>query len=303
MKSRRLTTWICALCLAASTLGPAWGQAVESKTVPPEQLNASIDEVLKKREFTWRMPREPAPEEEAALTEKTLFARFVEDLSVMMKKVGKAIIRVMKKIDRWLDRVFPDKDTTKVDSGDYDLTWQEGVRVLMFLLLATTSCVLAILLYRRIRQGRAGPSHVMSATPKIAVNIEDPDVPADTLPSNEWLVMAEAFLKEGNGRLAIRAFFLAGLSHLASENRLTLLKSKSNRDYTTELIRHDHDRPDIIEAFRQQTGTLECVWYGTHQATPDLLERARSHCMTLLRYRLAQTTTHTSNPSITAGSS
>jgi hypothetical protein len=72
-------------------------------------------------------------------------------------------------------------------------------------------------------------------------------------------------------RLALRAFFLSGLAHLAAREVLTLARHKSNRDYEAELRRRARDQPPLLEAFAQNIAVVERVWYGQHAVDAEAL--------------------------------
>ena len=70
-----------------------------------------------------------------------------------------------------------------------------------------------------------------------APDIADENVRADQLPEDGWTKLARELLERGEFRLAMRAFYLASLSHLAARNLISIARFKSNRDYERELRR------------------------------------------------------------------
>ena len=151
-----------------------------------------------------------------------------------------------------------------------DLSWQAEVRLLMFVLLAITCSVLAIVLVRLWTRRRQRVTAAVAVPVAAAPDLQSEDVTADLLPSDEWMMMAGDLLNKGEFRLAMRAMFLASLAYLAYVGRLTLSRHKSNRDYCRELERKARDRAEALEAFGENVRSLERVWYGMHPATAEL---------------------------------
>jgi len=81
--------------------------------------------------------------------------------------------------------------------------------------------------------------------------------------------LARELLERGELRLAVRAFYLATLAHLAERNLLTLAKFKSNRDYERELTRRGHALAELPGLFGQNVSVFERVWYGLHDVNQD----------------------------------
>ena len=83
--------------------------------------------------------------------------------------------------------------------------------------------------------------------------------------------MGRSLLEQGDLRLALRAFYLASLSHLASRGLITITRSKSNRDYERELRRRGHAIPDLPALFGENVGIFDRIWYGLHEVNADLV--------------------------------
>ncbi|MEZ5434587.1 MAG: hypothetical protein R3F31_26160 [Verrucomicrobiales bacterium] len=67
------------------------------------------------------------------------------------------------------------------------------------------------------------------------VDLESEEIMASQLPENEWARLARERFQAGDFRLAVRAWFLATLSHLGDRGLVTVARWKSNRDYQIEL--------------------------------------------------------------------
>ena len=95
---------------------------------------------------------------------------------------------------------------------------------------------------------------------------------ADQLPEDGWLKLARELFERGEFRLALRAYYLATLAHLAHRKLLTLAKFKSNRDYETELGRRGHAMPELYQTFRENVSVFDRIWYGLHEVNRDLVQ-------------------------------
>ena len=96
---------------------------------------------------------------------------------------------------------------------------------------------------------------------------------ADQLPGDSWMKLARELLERGELRLALRAFYLASLAHLASRNLISIARFKSNREYERELRRRGHSFPDLLSVFGDNLVSFERIWYGLHEANRELVER------------------------------
>ena len=104
-----------------------------------------------------------------------------------------------------------------------------------------------------------------------APDVIDENVRADQLPEDGWTRLAREFLARGEFRLAMRAFYLASLSHLAARNLISIARFKSNLDYERELRRRAHSFPELLATFNANLGLFEQVWYGRHQVDQTLV--------------------------------
>lgn len=244
--------------------------------VPAGELDSAIETVVARPEFAWRLPRERLAAEEAA-GETGIFTAFWRNAGDMLRKAAGRVWRVIRRWGQWIDDLLEKWDRRRAPRPSArDLDWQTSVRLLMFALLAASASVLAILLLRlwkRRARARAAAAVAVPATP----DIRDDGVKADALPSDEWLRLAGDYAGRGDYRLAMRAVFLACLSHLARCERLTVAAFKSNREYMRELERRARGRPALRAAFAGGVSAIEHVWYGTRAATADDLARLEAN--------------------------
>ncbi|CAA6676644.1 MULTISPECIES: hypothetical protein [unclassified Lentimonas] len=232
--------------------------------VDPRQLDASIDEVLERREFTWRFPREEMNED-------------VEMEIGWLNSFKEMLERWKERIEHWIEQLF-DSEGDK-DESDWDWDGFVGLgEVLSYVLIG---CFILIVVYFAVRAWRLyQPLEALEgsadSSAEVVPDLNSEDVAADSLPRNRWVEMARELIAKGEYRLALRAYFLAQLSALASEGIVVIRLAKSNREYSDEISRRAHGQVDLLELYRQEVSLFESVWYGeraTGQAEIEEMER------------------------------
>ncbi|MBN2418254.1 MAG: DUF4129 domain-containing protein, partial [Deltaproteobacteria bacterium] len=91
------------------------------------------------------------------------------------------------------------------------------------------------------------------------------------LPADRWLHIGYDLMQKQSFRLALRAFYLAALSHLAEKKLITIARYKTNLDYLAELQRRDHEHLDLIKLFSVNIRVFDRSWYGMHEVTDAVL--------------------------------
>ena len=146
------------------------------------------------------------------------------------------------------------------------------MHLLLYLLLAFTLALLAVLILRLCRHLRERT--IAEAQPLPAVlDLRDESIGAEHLSEEGWMKLAFELMERGELRLAIRALFLGTLADLAKRNLVNLARFKSNRDYERELHRRAHSSPGLLAAFGDNVASLERVWYGRHEVHAELVNR------------------------------
>lgn len=265
-----LTLILCAASFnteAAEKAQPLYANdQAASISISPDELNRSIEEIINRREFSWRMPREKLEKNDDSYSGP--FSVVFEWIGDLIKKGVKVIKELIEKFLDWIKKLLPDKDP---DTGLSNADWIYSVRLFLVILLALLGLVLAYLFFR-IWQKRHSTMVKAAMEPVVpAPDIEDDSVRADDLPASRWLNLAKEFAAKGSLRLAMRAIYLAILSHLAEQEMITIEIFKSNLDYETELKRRAYEKKEILAAFSQIVIYFDRVWYGMHKITmPDL---------------------------------
>jgi hypothetical protein len=236
------------------------GQA-SSTGISPVDLDRAINQTLQERKYSWRMPREKAVDEDA---EKGIIGRFFEQALTMLRKWVRATLIWL---DDFFNKLFRRGRSGRGDSG-YGWIW--SLDVLLYSLLAVVICATAIFLMRHWRRKRQ-PVAIATQAIQPAPDLTDENVSAEQLPEDGWTALARELLARGEFRLALRAFYLASLAHLAEKNLVSLAKFKSNRDYERELRRRGHSFPDLLSVFGENVAVFDRSWYGMHKVTGDLV--------------------------------
>lgn len=146
----------------------------------------------------------------------------------------------------------------------------QGLLILVILLSGTA---LGIFLYRLIRDRGRSSMPVTAVAMQPVPDLADETIGADQLPEDEWSRLGRELMERGELRLALRAFHLASLSHLAGRGLVTIARFKSNRDYERELERRGHALPGMAPAFRETVWFFERIWYGLHDVNTDLVRQ------------------------------
>jgi len=258
-----------AFFLMAATASPARAQTAAPAAPPPrsvssQELDRAIEEVIHQRKYTWRMPREKQVDDPSA-SESGVVASF-------FKRIGKMIQNTARKTAEWLERVLRKLfGSPRTGPGSSGYGWIMTKQMLLYGLLAVVISAIALLLIRFWRRRGRAPGAVAAEAVQPAPDLTDENVAPDQLPEDGWTALARELLGRGELRLALRAFYLASLAHLAARNLVSLARFKSNRDYERELRRRAHAFPDLQTLFADNVLAFDRVWYGRHEATGELV--------------------------------
>ena len=250
----RLAAIVLLLC-ALAPAGIAADPPAAAQRVDSAKLSDSIEEVLNRREYTWRLPREEIREQE-----KSWVQRFIEESFASM---GKKI----ESFRKWWRKLWAKKSSGGSDSGEGGFSWTS--RGALYTAIALSIALIAFYLWKARRNLRLA---MVAAQPLAAVpDLRADDVFADQLPEDGWLKLARELMEQGEFRLALRASYLAGLAHLGQRQFITIARHKSNFDYERELRRRARSRDELLAAFDENLEAFERAWYGLHEVTRDTL--------------------------------
>ncbi|MEE4354567.1 MAG: hypothetical protein V2J25_17035 [Desulfatiglans sp.] len=231
-------------------------EPASARSVSPKELTHAIEEVLKKREFAWRIPRAlPKEEVDPKGPLEALMDWALEGVIRMVKTAA----RWMEAFVKWLTDLFP---TSYRPGEPTDKGWVDQVRGLLLLMLAG-AMGLSVVIFWRIRRGRKEAELLVVSEAKTETpDLTKEEIRADDLPVDGWLEVAGQLLAQGSWRLALRAFYLSILANLADHDMIVIAKHKSNHDYERELNRKAHDREEMCALFSKSVQIFESAWYG-----------------------------------------
>lgn len=273
---------LAALILLCLTLtAPVSARAAEptpapapEKAISSEDLNQSIDKVIQQRKYTWRMPRDKAAEEPGG--EEGVLAKFFNNIGRMIRDALKGFFEWLGKgLQSILRKLFGGWTWSPRTGSSFD--WATISRALLYVLVCVVVGAALILFYRLWRNRQRKPEVFETEAIQSLPDITDENVGADQLPEDGWTKMAKDLFARGEFRLALRAFYLASLAHLAERNLISLARFKSNHDYERELGRRAHALPVVQQLFEQNVSSFDRVWYGTYEATSDLVTQFASN--------------------------
>jgi hypothetical protein len=233
-------------------------------SIAAPDLDHAIEQTIHERKFTWRMPREKTPDlgvKEGALT------RFFQKISALLRKATEAIMDWLEKI---LRKLFGHRSSSPGAHGSGE-GWMTASQLLIFVLLVIVVCSLVLLVYRLLLRPRQ-PALTVSEPIQPVPDLADENVGADQLPEDGWTKLARELLERGEFRLAMRAFYLASLAHLAERNLISIARFKSNHDYERELRRRAHSFPDLLAVFGDNLTLFERIWYGLHEVNGETVD-------------------------------
>jgi hypothetical protein len=237
-----------------------------SQSIEPPALDRAIGQTIHERKYVWRMPREKIVEPDA---DQGVIAKF-------FTKVGQMIRDRLRAVAEWLGKLlrnlFP-RSRQPQSSTSSSYGWILSLQVLLYVLAAVALAALAIFLMRIWRNRSRSPALTASEPIQPIPDLADENIRADQLPEDGWTKLAHELLARGEFRLAMRAFYLASLAHLAARNLISIARFKSNRDYARELARRAHSIENLPVIFRDNISLFERIWYGTHEATLELVHQ------------------------------
>lgn len=226
-------------------------------------LDDAIAEVIQQRKYTWRVPRDTIAKPEA--NPGGLLRRFLD-------RIKKPVRAVVEWVDRVLRKLFTSNRTVTV-GGASALGWVLLLKLLLYALVVAAVVALGWLLFRWLQNRRRPSMAVVGEAVRPAPDLTDENLGADQLPEDGWTKLARELFERGELRLALRAFYLASLAHLAERNLISLARFKSNRDYELELRRRGHSFAGLLAVFGENVSVFDRIWYGMHDVTGELVRQ------------------------------
>lgn len=264
-----LVVFILALAFSGS---PAQAQpsnptagAPARHVISPPDLDRAINQTIHESKYVWRMPREQVVEPDS---EDGVITKFLKKIAAMVRDCARAVRDWLEKI---LDKLFRHRPGHVGPDSGYG--WIMSLQILLYGLAAAVIIALAIFLYRVWKAQRPLPPALASEAIQTAPDLGDENVHAGQLPEDAWARLARELLERGEFRLAMRAYYLSALAHLAARNLISIARFKSNRDYERELQRRAHAFPALPAVFGDTLPVFERIWYGMHDASRDIVQQ------------------------------
>jgi len=246
--------------MAAET-APLANPQLNSQVSSPD-LDRAINQTIHENKYSWRMPRKEIQDTDA---DEGALGRFFDKLHDLLRRWARAVLD-------WLDdlwrKLFGSRHFND-GHGSSGFDWALAVKLLLWTLVVIVVVALVVFLYRVFHNRHISRSAIASEAILPVPDVSDENVGADQLPEEGWTKLARELLARGELRLAMRAFYLASLSHLAARNLISIARFKSNRDYERELQRRGHSFPGLLATFGQNLSVFERIWYGMHEINPD----------------------------------
>jgi len=243
-------------------------------TVPPGQLEEAVKKTLQNDKYAWRLPREEVAADDSPV--KTWFRSIFTSIGDTLMGWMHAVWHVIRNILEWLDKHFAPRPKAG-DEAAGSFHWTVLLRWFAYALLLFAVVALALLVVRIWRQGWRRRPVVAAEVVAVRPDLNDENVIAAQLPEDEWLKLAGELLGQGDLRLALRAFYLATLAHLAAREIVSLARFKSNHDYEGEVNRRARGSPELRAAFAANVISFDRAWYGLYDVTADVLAQFRAN--------------------------
>lgn len=222
--------------------------------IAPEELNSSIQEVLSRKEFVWKLPRDKKIKD----TRPGIFDSFFKWLKPYWDDFKDTLKKWFDAIVKWLKNIMPD---SKIKFDSEKKSQSSTTLIILYALLAI-ALILSIIYLIKIKLKCRKNSPEPETTSVITLDVSDETIRADALSTNQWLEMAKEFLEKGELRLAIRAFYLSTLSSLSEHSFISIAKYKSNKEYEYELARRAHENKEMVLEFKETVNYIDKIWYG-----------------------------------------
>ena len=238
--------------------------------IAPPQLERSIEQTLQNPEFAWKNPATVAPPP---------MPGWLEALQTGTRAFFRGINNGLRSLFEWLESLVDRRVTTRAGGT----APASGLRTSSYIVIALCVALIVGLLVRQWRT-RPAPQVLAQAVASAQVELADETVLPTDRPEDEWTLLGRDLIARGDTRLALRAFYLGSLAHLARQQWIQVHRGKSNLDYLQELRRRAKGEEGVAESFAHNLRLYERTWYGEHRASTETvaeflanLERLKSH--------------------------
>lgn len=257
----RVLLLLASLLLAMPLSARAETTPPPQTTVAPAELDRSIERVLERREYAWRLPRIEPKEEK-----KGVIQSFLDDVSKAISSFFRWLYKMFWKLVELLSPKVEEKEPTTL--AGFSVPPMHSILIVVAV-VALALVAWAVVQKRRREKAKEVTARAVEAVP----DLHREDVTADQLPEERWLQLARELLEKGELRLALRAAYLGVLAHLGQRELLAIARHKSNLDYRRELARRAAQRRELVGAFEENVFSFEQAWYGRAAVTREVFDR------------------------------
>ncbi len=232
---------------------------IKKQSINADMLDRSIQQVMKDRKYTWRMPRQNQKTDQNK--DHGFLYNCIKWIGSQIADLAGVIGSWLQALYDWLARLFPKP------SGQMKLPEPKSLISPSTLLgaMGIFICILLWFFIRYSRKHRPETEFSPENPAEIIPDLRDEHILADRLPSDKWMDLSKELLEKGDLRLAIRALYLATLSYLSEKKYIIIARYKSNREYQLELERRTHTQEEIIKDFHFTVSTIDRIWYGMYE--------------------------------------
>jgi hypothetical protein len=239
---RAMASLLVCACLAAAV-----ARAETPAPVTEAGLQHSIDRVLARSEFQWKLAQPPRPR-------PGIVAWFFDKIGAFSDWLADRITD----LQDW----FRKHHAETPQPGSKSKANTLRVESFLWLLCGIMVVIAGILIWRAVRKPRRSPAEPVALAPPVAIAPTDPNLTADQLPEDEWMARARQAAEAGDLRVAVRMLYLGSLAALGRRGLIAIRRGKSNYDYFRELRRRARLENALLTAFEANLAVFEACWYG-----------------------------------------